>query len=78
MDKIIFLLKLAQKHKYTSLDSISSFENIDRPVTFLLYDLECEFLFLNDVDLQLILEFKISFGKYHTVCPKNPLHPVYI
>ena len=27
----------------------------------------------NDVDcVQLILEFKNSFGKYHTVCPKNP------
>ena len=30
------------------------------------------FSFLNDVDIQLILEYKISFGKYHPVCPKNP------
>ena len=26
---------------------------------------------LNNVDIQLILEFKISLGKYHPVCPKN-------
>ena len=28
---------------YTSLDAISSFANIDGPVAFLLYDLECYF-----------------------------------
>ena len=28
--------------------------------------------FLNDVGRQLILKFKNSFGKYHSVCPKNP------
>ena len=28
--------------------------------------------FLNDVDIQLILEFKNSFGKYHPVFPENP------
>ena len=35
----------------------------------MLYDLECYFSFLNDVDIQLILKFKNSFGKYHIVCP---------
>ena len=34
------------------------FKNIDGTVTFLLYDLECEFLFLNNVDIKLILELK--------------------
>ena len=29
--------------------------------------------FLNDVDIQLILEIKSSFRKYHPECPKNPL-----
>ena len=29
------------------------------------------FSFLNDVDIQLILEFENSFGKYLPVCPKN-------
>jgi hypothetical protein len=47
---------------------ISSFANIDRPVTFLLYDLEC--YFLNDVHI--FLELKASFGKYHPVYPKKP------
>ena len=27
--------------------------------------------FLKDMDKQLILELKISFGNYHPVCPKN-------
>ena len=27
--------------------------------------------FLNDEDIQLILEFKISFGKYHPIFPKK-------
>ena len=43
---------------YTSLAAISRF---DGPVTFL----------LNDEDIQLILRFKYSFGKYHPVFPKN-------
>ena len=30
--------------------------------------------FLKDVDIQLILEFKNSFGKNCPVCPKNPKH----
>ena len=40
--------------------------------------------FFNDVDIQLILEFKNIFGKYQLVFPKNPEnylflgHPVYI
>ena len=56
---------------YTLLAGKSSFSNIDLSITFLLYDLESYF-FLNDVDIQLILEFKNSFGKYHPVCRKNP------
>ena len=44
-----------------------SLAKIAGPVTFLLYDLN-----LNDVDIQLILEFKHSFAKYHPVFPKNP------
>jgi hypothetical protein len=28
--------------------------------------------FSNDVDIQIILEFKNSFGKYLPVSPKNP------
>jgi hypothetical protein len=36
--------------------------SIDGPVTFFLYDLTCYFI-LNDVDIQLILEFKKSFQK---------------
>ena len=28
--------------------------------------------FLNQVDIQLILYFKNSFGKYHPVFPKSP------
>ena len=31
-------------------------------------------LFLNDVDIQLILEFKNSFGKICPFFPKNPKH----
>jgi hypothetical protein len=31
--------------------------------------------FLNDMDIQLILEFKKGFGKYHPVCLKNPNWP---
>ena len=62
MDKIVrfILLKLAKNHVFTILAAISIFANIDGPVTFLLYD-------SNDVDndIQLILEFKNSLGKYH-------------
>ena len=29
------------------------------------------YFFLNDVDLQLIVEFRNCFGKYHQVCPKK-------
>ena len=28
--------------------------------------------FLNEMDIQLILEFKDSFGKSHQLCKKNP------
>ena len=45
-----------------------SFAKITEPVAFFLYDLECYF-FLNDVDIQLFLEFKTSFGIYHLVFP---------
>ena len=55
---------------YTSLAAKSSFANIDRPVTFLLY-VRMLITFLNDVDIQLILEFKNCFGKCDPVCPKN-------
>ena len=41
-------------------------------LTFLLYDLEFQSPFLNDMDIQLILEFRKSFGKYQPVFPKNP------
>jgi hypothetical protein len=49
---------------------MSRFANIDGPVTFLLYNLE--YYFFSKVDLELFLEFKNSFGKCHSVCPKNP------
>ena len=41
------------------------------PVTFSIL-LRMLISFLNDVDIQLILEFKNSFGKYHPVFSKNP------
>ena len=44
---------------------MSSFANINGPVTYLLYD-------LNGVDIHLILEFKKGFGKHHLVCFKIP------
>ena len=59
------------------LAAITSFVNIDGPVTFLLDDLECYF-FLNVVDIQPILEFKNNFRKYHPVCPKNPLRAFFL
>ena len=37
----------------------------------MLYDIEC-YTFFNDVSIQLYLEIKESFGKYHPVFPKNP------
>ena len=51
----------------------SNIAKIYGPVNFfLLYELECNFFFLIDVDIQLILEFRNSFGKYHPVSLKNP------
>ena len=44
----------------------SSFAKITEPVTFLLIS------YSNEEDIQLILEFTKSFGKYHPVFPKNP------
>ena len=45
----------------------SHIANFDWPVTFLVYD------FLNDVDIQPILEFKTSFENIiDPACPKNP------
>ena len=51
----------------------SSFTNIDKPITFLLYNLKikCQ-CFFKYVDILLISEFKTSFRKYHPVFPKNP------
>ena len=76
MDNLVrfFLLKLAPKTMffYTSLAAISSFANIDGPVAFLLYNLKFYLKKKMDNDIQLILEFKISFGKYHPLCPKYP------
>ena len=40
-----FKERLEKSCFYTSLVAISSFANIDGSVTFLLYDLECKFLF---------------------------------
>ena len=34
--------------------------------------------FLNEVDIQLILEFKFSFAKYHSVCPDKFLKGVFL
>ena len=57
---------------YTSLDAISSFSNVEEPVTFLLYDLRC-FYFLNDMELDIGCSFNSnSFGKYDPAFPKNP------
>ena len=44
-----------------------SYDNID----LVLMDNFCLF-FKNDVDIQLILELKSCFGKYHLVFSKNP------
>ena len=30
-------------------------------------------MLISFMDIQIIFEFKKSFGKYHQVCPKNPL-----
>ena len=38
--------------------------------------LQCQFLFLNGVDIQLILEYKNSFVKCHPVFPKNSLKKI--
>ena len=52
--------------------AISSFGNIDGTVFFFSIRLKMLISFLNDGDIQLILEFKKSFGKYYPVFPKNP------
>ena len=49
----------------------SFFAKIARPVTFFCVTYNAIFL-TNDVDTQLILEFKNSFRKYHPVFSKNP------
>ena len=33
---------------------------------------EIQFFLLHGLDVELILEFKHNFGKYHPVFPKNP------
>ena len=46
MDKVVRIVLLKKPKTpvlYTSLAAISSFANIDGPVTFLVYDLECYF-----------------------------------
>ena len=50
----------------------SSIDKIARPLPFLRYDV--------DICIQLILKFKKSFEKYHSVSPKIPFlgHPVYL
>ena len=45
-----------------------SFVKIYKPATFLLYDLEC--IFLKWIYIQLNLEFKNDFVKYHPVSLK--------
>ena len=69
MDQIvlIFLLELAQKSCYFT-HPWKYFANIDGLVTFLLYDLIIIISFLNDMHIELILELKKSYGKYHLVC----------
>ena len=67
--KTILLLNQPNIHIlfYTSLVATSSFLNIDGPVTILLYIwLRMLISFLNDVEIQLILEFKYIFGKYYS------------
>ena len=60
--------KIVQKSCfYTSLATISSFVNIDRPVTFCSVTKNAIFLY----DILLISKFKIIFGKFCPVCPKN-------
>ena len=65
---IIYITKINLNELHTK--SAFSFAKIAGSVTFLLYGLEC--FFLNDVLIQLILDFKKSFVKYYPVCPKNP------
>ena len=52
---------------YTFLADISSFINID--CNFFVIRLKMLISFSNDVDIQLILKSKNSFGKYHPVFP---------
>ena len=49
----------------------SNIAKINRPVTFLLYELECYF-FLIGVDIGCSFYFKRVFGKYDPASPKNP------
>ena len=49
------------------------FLNIDEVCNFFAIRLIMLVSFLNDVDIQLIVEFKDSFKKYHSVFPKNQL-----
>ena len=72
MDKIdqLFPLKLAQKSCFLHIHAC--FANTDGSVTFFAIRLRMLISFLNDVDMQLILEFKNIFGKCQPVCPKNP------
>ena len=69
-----FFQKLAQKPCFLDIPGyykqLSNFANITGPLPFLLYDLKCQFVFLNDVDIQLKLEFKNSFGQYQPVFKK--------
>ena len=51
--------------------SSNTFSNIAGPVTFLLW-LRMLVYFLNDVDIQLILEFRNSIEKCYPVCSKIP------
>ena len=58
------LLKESEENKKNSARSfLDSFAKISGPVTFSLYDLEFKMLisFLNNTNIQLILEYKKSF-----------------
>ena len=74
MDKIdqFFPLKLAQKSCFFLLHIPACFANIDGSVSFFAIRLRMQIFFLNDVVVQLILEFKNIFGKCQPVYPKNP------
>ena len=59
--------KISQKIFFLLLATIRSFANIDRPVTFLLYNLQCYFFIWNRYTNY--FRFKTSFRKYYSVCP---------